>query len=69
MMTALSNVSPTHLFDRDVARAWGQRSAEIPAKATLAGGRAHQSTLVDAGDSVRGVGAEEGRKRLRVLSS
>jgi tRNA 2-thiocytidine biosynthesis protein TtcA len=69
MMTALSNVSPTHLFDRDVARAWDQRSAEIPAKATLAAGRAHQSTLAAGEDSVSGVGAEESRKRLRVLSS
>jgi tRNA 2-thiocytidine biosynthesis protein TtcA len=29
MATALSNVRPTHLLDRDVARAWAERSAEI----------------------------------------
>jgi hypothetical protein len=29
MASALSNVRPTHLLDRDVARAWAERSAEI----------------------------------------
>jgi tRNA 2-thiocytidine biosynthesis protein TtcA len=29
MATALSNVRPTHLLDRDVARAWAERSPEI----------------------------------------
>jgi tRNA 2-thiocytidine biosynthesis protein TtcA len=39
MMTALGNVSPTHLLDRDVARAWAERDPSIPAKASLAAGR------------------------------
>jgi tRNA 2-thiocytidine biosynthesis protein TtcA len=29
MATALSNVRPTHLLDRDVARAWADRAADI----------------------------------------
>jgi hypothetical protein len=40
MMAALANVCPTHLLDRDVARAWEARHPEIPAKASLARGRA-----------------------------
>lgn len=39
MMAALANVCPTHLLDRDVQRAWEERPAEIPAKASLAAGR------------------------------
>ena len=35
MATALANVRPTHLLDRDVARAWAERAPEIrPAVAT-----------------------------------
>lgn len=45
MMSALANLCPTHLFDRDVARAWAERSPEIPAKATLGAGRAHVAKL------------------------
>lgn len=40
MMAALGNVSPTHLLDRDVTRAWNERSADIPAKASLGAGKA-----------------------------
>lgn len=40
MMTALSNIAPTHLFDRDVARAWDERDPAIPAKASLGAGKA-----------------------------
>jgi tRNA 2-thiocytidine biosynthesis protein TtcA len=43
MMTALSNICPTHLFDRDLVRAWEARPQDIPAKATLGAGRAHPS--------------------------
>lgn len=39
MMAALGNVCPTHLLDRDVGRAWDERAADIPAKASLAAGR------------------------------
>jgi tRNA 2-thiocytidine biosynthesis protein TtcA len=41
MMAALGNVCPTHLFDRDVARAWQERDPTIPAKASLGAGKAH----------------------------
>lgn len=41
MMAALGNVCPTHLFDRDVARAWAERDPAIPAKASLGRGQAH----------------------------
>lgn len=56
MMAALGNVCPTHLFDRDVARAWDERDATIPGKASLGAGRAHES---------RELGPE---RRLPVLS-
>lgn len=39
MLAALANVCPTHLLDRDVQRAWDERSPEIPAKASLAAGK------------------------------
>lgn len=39
MMAALGNVCPTHLLDRDVQRAWDERAADIPPKASLAAGR------------------------------
>src|SRR5688572_10957909 len=39
MMSALGNVCPTHLLDRDVARAWDERDPSIPAKAMLAQGQ------------------------------
>jgi hypothetical protein len=29
MLNALRNVRPTHLLDRDVARAWAERDLEI----------------------------------------
>lgn len=69
MMTALANISPTHLLDRDVARAWQERPSEIPGKATLAAGRAHPNTRADGEISLLSGGPEDRRKRLRVLSS
>ena len=36
MMAALANVSPTHLLDSDLIRAWHARPAEIPPKSSLA---------------------------------
>lgn len=39
MMAALANISPTHLFDSDVLRAWNERDPSIPAKASLGAGR------------------------------
>src|SRR6478609_353755 len=41
MLHALGNISPTHLLDRDVMRAWEERDPAIPAKASLGAGRAH----------------------------
>jgi hypothetical protein len=29
MANALANVRPTHLLDRDVARAWGERAPDV----------------------------------------
>ena len=46
MMAALANVCPTHLFDRDVTRAWEERDASIPAKASLGAGKSR--TLLEA---------------------
>ncbi len=40
MMAALANVCPTHVFDADVALAWEERDASIPAKASLGAGKA-----------------------------
>ncbi len=62
MMTALSNISPTHLFDRDLQRAWQDRDPSIPAKASLKAGAPPPQ-----GDST--VVQDSGRTRLRVLSS
>jgi tRNA 2-thiocytidine biosynthesis protein TtcA len=50
MMAALGNVCPTHLFDRDVARAWQERDPSIPGKASLGAGKAH---LVEGSPVVR----------------
>lgn len=57
MMAALGNVCPTHLFDRDVARAWDERDPTIPAKASLGAGKAHSSV------------GPEGARRLPMLGS
>lgn len=65
MMSALSNISPTHLFDRDVQRAWAERDPEIPAKASLAAGRAHAG----GNESLLSEATTGGPTRLRVLSS
>lgn len=42
MMNALSNISPTHLLDRDVITAWAARDPSIPAKGSLGAGRAYE---------------------------
>lgn len=62
MMTALSNISPTHLFDKDLMRAWDERDPSIPKKATLKAGAPH-------GGDTRLMTQESGKMRLRVLSS
>lgn len=68
MMHALSNISPTHLLDRDVARAWDERDPSIPAKASLGAGKARagsgEQTLSASGIEE----GEDGAKRLRVIS-
>lgn len=69
MMTALSNICPTHLFDRDLVRAWEARPEEIPAKASLGAGQAHPSLGFDvspSSDGHKSPGA--GLRRLPVLS-
>lgn len=57
MMAALGNVCPTHLFDRDVARAWDERDPTIPGKASLGAGKAHPNA------------GPEGVRRLPMLGS
>lgn len=47
MMAALGNVCPTHLFDRDLARAWQERDPSIPAKASLGAGRSQSDRLLE----------------------
>lgn len=62
MMTALSNISPTHLFDKDLMRAWEERDPSIPKKATLkAGGPPPGDRALTT--------QESGKTRLRVFSS
>jgi tRNA 2-thiocytidine biosynthesis protein TtcA len=62
MMTALANISPTHLFDRDLMKAWQERDPSIPAKASLKAGSPPP------GETDR-IAQEGGKTRLRVLSS
>lgn len=69
MMTALSNICPTHLFDRDLVRAWEARPEEIPAKASLGAGQAHPSLGFDVSPSSDGhKSPDAGLRRLPVLS-
>ena len=67
MMSALGNVSPTHLLDRDVARAWDERDPSIPAKASLAQGQ--KRTVLSVGEApIAGVGgAAAGPRRLPLV--
>ncbi len=67
MMTALGNVSPTHLFDRHVARAWEERAPDIPAKATLGAGRPRPGCGEEVVVASGGAFLEGNRKRLRVI--
>lgn len=76
MMTALSNISPTHLFDRDLMRAWDERDPSIPAKASLKAGSPHLGET-NAGCQDGSLTKEDrglttpdnGKTRLRVISS
>src|SRR5690606_1319059 len=69
MMTALSNICPTHLFDRDLVRAWEARPEEIPAKASLGAGQAHPSLGFDVSPPSDGnKSPRAGLRRLPVLS-
>lgn len=56
MLNALRNVRPTHLLDRDVARAWGERDASIR-PATITEPRKQHAAALPAVDG----------KRLRVV--
>ncbi len=51
MMNALANISPTHLFDKDLSRAWGERDPQIPGKGTLGVGRVRISRKDEEGSS------------------
>jgi len=68
MMHALSNISPTHLLDRDVMRAWEERDPEIPAKASLGAGKARPGSGEETVSSGGILETGDGAKRLRVLS-
>lgn len=62
MMTALANISPTHLFDRDLLRAWDERDPSIPAKASLKAGSPPPGEQEE-------MAQDSGKTRLRVISS
>ncbi len=75
MMTALSNISPTHLLDPDVARAWAERDPEIPAKASLGAGKARPgsgeqtvASYQEPGNLDDSTASRNGITRLRVIS-
>lgn len=75
MMSALANVAPTHLLDRDLTRAWEERDPSIPAKASLGAGRARPggseqtvSSGGDLGNLSESQGPGNGITRLRVIS-
>ncbi len=63
MMHALSNISPTHLLDRDVLRAWKERDPDIPEKSSLGAGQARKQ---EQGDQVIASG---GAEQLSTLGS
>ena len=69
MMHALSNVSPTHLLDRDVMRAWELRPSDIPAKASLGAGRAHSRNTPRNEIVSSSLGAEPEKFRLPVVGA
>ena len=67
MMHALSSISPTHLLDRDVMRAWDERDPSIPAKASLGAGRARPSSGATPSTMPSLLSQETGKLRLPVL--
>jgi len=67
MMTALGNVSPTHLLDRDVARAWDERDPSIPAKASLGAGQKHTPVAPREASTPEGAGAAPPVRRLPLV--
>ncbi len=70
MMHALSNISPTHLLDIDVQRAWEERDPGIPAKSRLGAGRASpQQPMEEVIASSASDDAESVHRRLPVLSA
>ena len=63
MLNALRNVRPTHLLDRDVARAWAERDEAIRPSPVIERRPARAGALpVASGD-----GAGDGKLRLRVV--
>jgi tRNA 2-thiocytidine biosynthesis protein TtcA len=63
MFNALRNVRPSHLLDRDVARAWAERDPSIRPAAPAAERKAHA-----AAEPVAAAGTEAMRRRLPVIS-
>jgi len=61
MANALRNVRPTHLLDRDVARAWAERSSEIRPTTLTTPRKAHAAAMPIA------TGGIDPRRRLPVV--
>jgi len=66
MMAALANISPTHLLDADLIKAWQARPADIPPKSSLASRSARSCALPVASSPMAQPEAVH-RKRLSVL--
>jgi tRNA 2-thiocytidine biosynthesis protein TtcA len=69
MMSALANISPTHLFDRDLMRAWAERDPSIPAKASLKAGSPPPASSETNTRAQELTTQDSGKTRLRVISS
>ena len=66
MMAALANISPTHLLDADLIKAWQARPADIPPKSSLAS-RSARSCALPVASSTKAQPEAVHRKRLSVL--
>ena len=70
MMAALANVSPTHLLDPDLVRAWQARPEDVRPESEPKATKAHNAALpvVSSRQATGGPGLPEARLSLRVLS-
>ena len=66
MLNALRNVRPTHLLDREVARAWAERAPEIR-PAVVAAPRPRHAAAEPVVASTGSSAAGPGKLRLRVV--